>query len=105
MEEAKKELANFDEQVRSIFNVNAIGSGAVVVAPSVQVRQNTDFIGRLRIEVDEIKVEAEHCKGNLDRIASEKESVRAQLASTENQLGNANESIATHTEKIKELQY
>nr|XP_009618570.1 myosin-2 heavy chain-like [Nicotiana tomentosiformis] len=56
-----------------------------------QVQKKLDQIEQLQAEVDTVKDEAEEWKGSMDRLASEKETARAQLASTEVQLRAAKE--------------
>ncbi|XP_075101980.1 uncharacterized protein LOC142177393 [Nicotiana tabacum] len=56
-----------------------------------QVQQKFDVIRQLRVEVDAVKAEAEEWKKNMDRLASEKEAARTQLASAEIQLRSLKE--------------
>ncbi|XP_070036145.1 uncharacterized protein [Nicotiana tomentosiformis] len=56
-----------------------------------QLQQKIEMIGKLREEVDVIKVEYLKCKEGMDCFAAEKEAARAQLSSTENQLQSIKE--------------
>ncbi|XP_070042877.1 uncharacterized protein [Nicotiana tomentosiformis] len=69
------------------------------------VQRKLDVIGRLREEVDAVKAEAEAWTKNIDRLASEKEVARAQLASAETQLQSLKEKALVQTKKIEEFQY
>ncbi|XP_070049633.1 uncharacterized protein [Nicotiana tomentosiformis] len=56
-----------------------------------RVQQKFDVIRHLRVEVDAVKAEVEEWKKNMDRLASEKEVARAELAATETQLRSLKE--------------
>ncbi|XP_009616812.1 uncharacterized protein [Nicotiana tomentosiformis] len=65
-----------------------------------QVKQKFDVIRQLRVEVDVVKSEAEEWKKNMDHLASEKETARTQLASTEAQLRSLKEKSLVEAKKI-----
>ncbi|XP_070043258.1 uncharacterized protein [Nicotiana tomentosiformis] len=69
-----------------------------------QVKQKFDMIRQLRAEVDVVKSEAEEWKKNMDRLTSEKETARTQLASAEAQLRSLKEKAIVYAKKIKEFQ-
>ncbi|XP_070057452.1 uncharacterized protein [Nicotiana tomentosiformis] len=85
LETAQKEHADLVEHVK-IFEVRYDELDMVTNGQNLQVQQKIDRIDQLRDEMDVIKVEAEEWKGKMDRLASEKESARAQLTSAESQL-------------------
>ncbi|XP_070056414.1 uncharacterized protein [Nicotiana tomentosiformis] len=59
---------------------------------------------QLRVEVDVVRAEAEEWKKNMDRLDSEKEAARAQLASTETQLRSLKEKTSMQDKKVEEFQ-
>ncbi|XP_070031595.1 uncharacterized protein [Nicotiana tomentosiformis] len=67
-------------------------------------QKRLDQVGKLQVEVDAVKADAEEWKKNMNRLASEKETTRAQLASTEVQLQAAKEKNSAQAKTIKELQ-
>ncbi|XP_070052842.1 uncharacterized protein [Nicotiana tomentosiformis] len=104
LEVAQKEQADMSEQVKRIFEVNDTDSGVVANSSVPQVQRKLDVIGQLREEVDAVKAEAEAWKKNMDRLASEKEAARAQLASVETQLRSLKEKALVQVKKIEEFQ-
>ncbi|XP_070048809.1 uncharacterized protein [Nicotiana tomentosiformis] len=72
--------------------------------PNPQVQKRLDQIEKLQVEVDTVKAESEEWKKNMDRLSSEKQTARKQLASTEVQLRAAEEKILVEAKKIEELQ-
>ncbi|XP_019253718.1 PREDICTED: uncharacterized protein LOC109232411 [Nicotiana attenuata] len=103
LEASQEEHADLVEQVNRIFAVTEEKSSIVTNDLNPQVQQKIDIIGQLRKEVETIKTEAEEWKKNMDRLASEKETARAQLASTEVQLQNIKEKTLVQAKKIEEL--
>lgn len=79
LEAARKEYANLVEQVRRVFEVSDDESDTVANGPNPHVQQKIDQIRQLQVEVDAVKVEVEECKKNMDHLALEKETARAQL--------------------------
>ncbi|XP_070025029.1 uncharacterized protein [Nicotiana sylvestris] len=67
-------------------------------------RSNRDKIGQLREEIDVVKAKAEEWEKNIDRLASEKETARAQLVSAEVQLRGIKEKSLPQAKKMEELQ-
>lgn len=74
----------------------------VTNCPNPQDQQKLDRIEQLQAEVDTVKAEAEEWKGNMDLLASEKESAQAQLASDEFQLQIVKEKALVQAKRIKE---
>nr|XP_033514573.1 uncharacterized protein LOC117279191 [Nicotiana tomentosiformis] len=62
------------------------------------------MIGKLREEVDEIRVESFKWKEGMDHFATEKETARAQFSSAENQLQKMKEKILVKVRRIEELE-
>ncbi|XP_070010789.1 uncharacterized protein [Nicotiana sylvestris] len=101
---AKKEHADLVEQVRQLFEVSDNDSDTVTNGPNPQVQQKLDQIKHLRVEADAVKAEAEEWKSNMDRLASEKETAWASLASTKFHLRDLKEKALVQAKKIEELQ-
>ncbi|XP_070045122.1 uncharacterized protein [Nicotiana tomentosiformis] len=104
LETAQNEQADMAEQVKRIFEVNGTDSGMVANSSVPQVQQKFDVIEQLREEVDTVKAEAEAWKKNMDRLASENEAARAQLASNETQFRSLKEKALVQANKIEEFQ-
>ncbi|XP_070031820.1 uncharacterized protein [Nicotiana tomentosiformis] len=68
------------------------------------LQQKLEAIGKLREEVDMIRAETLGWKDGMDRLAAEKETARAQLSSTENQLQRIKEKSSVQARKIEELE-
>ncbi|XP_019236075.1 PREDICTED: uncharacterized protein LOC109216382 [Nicotiana attenuata] len=68
------------------------------------VQQKLDQIEQLRTEVYTAKAEAKEWKSNMDRLASEKETARAQLSLAEFHLRAVKERALVQAKKIEELQ-
>ncbi|XP_070054797.1 uncharacterized protein [Nicotiana tomentosiformis] len=103
LEAARKEQDDLSEQVKRIFEVNDTDSGVMANSSVPQVQQKFDVIRQLRVEVDAVKVEAEEWKKNMDRLASEKEAARAQLASVETQLRRLKEMALVQAKEIEDF--
>lgn len=99
LETAQKENAGLLEQVIRIFDHSDIFAND----PKLQSQKRLYQVGQFRVEVDAMKAEAEEWKKNMDRLASEKEIARAQLASAEFQLWAAKEKISAQAKMIEEL--
>ncbi|XP_070051418.1 uncharacterized protein [Nicotiana tomentosiformis] len=69
-----------------------------------QAQKRLDQVWQLQAEVDAVKAKAKQWKKNMDRLASEKETARAQLASAEVQLRAAKKNSAK-AKTIDELQF
>ncbi|XP_019234507.1 PREDICTED: tropomyosin-1-like [Nicotiana attenuata] len=68
------------------------------------VQQKLDVIRQLREEADALKIEAEGWREKMDRLVSEKETSRDQLASAENQIRGMKEEILVQAKKVEEVQ-
>ncbi|XP_070047719.1 uncharacterized protein [Nicotiana tomentosiformis] len=66
--------------------------------------QKLELIGKLREEVDMIRAETLGEKDDMDRLAAEKETARAQLSSAESQIQVMKEKISVQARKIEELE-
>ncbi|XP_070056532.1 uncharacterized protein [Nicotiana tomentosiformis] len=104
LEASREEQTDLAEQVKQIFEVNITDSGMVANSSIPMIQRKLDVIGKLREEVDTVKVDAEAWKKNMDRLASEKEVVQAQLASAETQLRSLKEKALVQAKKIEEFQ-
>ncbi|XP_070046983.1 uncharacterized protein YGR130C-like [Nicotiana tomentosiformis] len=104
LEAARKEHADLVKQVRQAFEVSDDYSDIVANDLNPQAQKKLDHIEQLRVEVNTVKAEAEEWKKNMDRLASEKETAHAQLASTEVQFRAAKEKTLVQAKKIEELQ-
>ncbi|XP_009589635.1 KNR4/SMI1 homolog [Nicotiana tomentosiformis] len=69
-----------------------------------QLQQKLELIGKLREEVDEIKVESLKWKENMDRLAAERETARAQLSSTKSQLQSLKEKSLAQAREKEEIE-
>ncbi|XP_070040563.1 uncharacterized protein [Nicotiana tomentosiformis] len=104
LEATRKEQTNLSEQVKRVFEVNDTNLGVKANSSVPQVQQKLDIVGKLRAKVDAVKAGSEEWKKNMDRLASEKEAVRAQLASVEAQLQISKERALVQAKDIEELQ-
>ncbi|XP_070057878.1 protein CROWDED NUCLEI 1-like [Nicotiana tomentosiformis] len=104
LEASQKEQTELAEQVKKIFEFNDIDSGVMANNSIPQVEQKLNVIRQLRVEMDVVKSEAKERKKNMDRIASEEETARTQLASAEGQLRSLKEKTLVQAKKIEEFQ-
>ncbi|XP_070034984.1 uncharacterized protein [Nicotiana tomentosiformis] len=103
LEATQKEHADLVEQVK-FFEVSDDELDIVTNGRNPQVQQKIDRIDQLRAKMDAVKVEAEEWRGRMDRLASKKETTRAQLTSAEAQLRATREKTEAWSQKIEELQ-
>ncbi|XP_070039908.1 uncharacterized protein [Nicotiana tomentosiformis] len=103
LQAACREHSDLVEQVRRVFEVSDDESNLVANDPCPHVQIKLDMIEKLRREVDTVKAEIEECKKNMDRIASEKETTRTQLAYAEDQLRAAKEKNSAQAKMIEGL--
>ncbi|XP_070039958.1 uncharacterized protein [Nicotiana tomentosiformis] len=69
-----------------------------------QLQHKLEVIDKLREEVDMIRAETLGWKDGMDRLATEKETARAQLSSAKNQLRGMKEKSLVQARKIEELE-
>ncbi|XP_070037072.1 tropomyosin-2-like [Nicotiana tomentosiformis] len=100
---AQKEHADLLEQVK-IFEVSDDELDTVSNGLNPKVQKKIDRVDQLQAEMDEVKAMAEEWNGKMDRLASEKETAREQLASAEAQLRSVKEKAETRSRKIEDLQ-
>nr|XP_016475476.1 PREDICTED: tropomyosin-like [Nicotiana tabacum] len=100
---AQKEHANLVEPVK-IFEVSDDELDMVTNSQNPQVQQKVDRVDQLRAKMDEVKTIAEECKGKMDRLTSEKETAREQLALVEAQVREAKEKAEARSQNIEDLQ-
>ncbi|XP_033515135.1 GRIP domain-containing protein RUD3-like [Nicotiana tomentosiformis] len=105
LEASRKEHADLVEQVRRIFKLSDDDSDTLANETNPHVQKRLDQTEQLQVEVDTMKAEAEEQKKNMDCLASEKETVRAQLASAEVQLRAIKEKYSVQVNTIEGLQY
>ncbi|XP_070050173.1 kinesin-like protein KIN-14N [Nicotiana tomentosiformis] len=67
-------------------------------------QQKIERIELLRGEVDQVKANCDRWKGNMDRVAAEKETTLAKLSSAEVQLRGIKEKSSAQAKRIKELE-
>nr|XP_009762856.1 PREDICTED: calcium-binding and coiled-coil domain-containing protein 1-like [Nicotiana sylvestris] len=103
LEAVWKEHAEWVEQVRQVLEDINGDLETVANSPNVQVQKRLEQIGQLQAEVDTVKTEAKEWKKNMDLLASEKETVQAQLASIEAQLRAAEKKASTQTKTVEEI--
>ncbi|XP_070049503.1 uncharacterized protein [Nicotiana tomentosiformis] len=104
LEAARKEYADLVEHVKRVFEVSDDETDTVANDPNLYVQKKLDQIEQLQVEVDLIKAEAGEWKKNMDRLASENETARAEFASAEVQLQAAKEKTSAQAKKLEELQ-
>ncbi|XP_019230816.1 PREDICTED: cingulin-like [Nicotiana attenuata] len=100
LEVARKEHPDLVEQVRSIFEVSDNETDTVANGPNLQVQKKLDKIEQFRAEVDAVKVEVEEWKSNMDRLALEKKTARAQLAKKIEKLQSQLNSVVSDLENL-----
>ncbi|XP_070026380.1 kinesin-like protein klpA [Nicotiana sylvestris] len=101
----RKEEAKLDAQVTIILKEYGLLDPTVEANTSVsQLHQKLERIELLRGEVDQIKVNCDRWKENMDRLAAEKEATLAKLSLAEVQLQGINEKSSPHAEWIEELE-
>ncbi|XP_070036421.1 uncharacterized protein [Nicotiana tomentosiformis] len=100
---AREEQADLAEQVKRIFEVNITDSSVVANSSIPQIQQKFDMIRQLHVEMGAVKAEAEEWKKNMDHLASEKETTRAQLASAETQLRGLKEKALVQVKEIEDF--
>ncbi|XP_070034450.1 uncharacterized protein [Nicotiana tomentosiformis] len=103
LEVARKEHADLVKQVK-IFEVSDDELGSVTNGRNLQVKQKIDRVNQLRAEMDVVKAETDEWRGRMERMASEKETARAQLALVEAQLRAAKKIAEVQAKNIEELQ-
>ncbi|XP_070049662.1 interactor of constitutive active ROPs 4-like [Nicotiana tomentosiformis] len=104
LDAAQKEHADLVGQV-NIFEVSDVELDMVTNAKTSQFQQKVDRIDQLQAEINEVKAMADRWKGKMDRLASEKETSREQLASMEVQLRVARKKDEARAQRIESLQY
>ncbi|XP_070039587.1 protein BLISTER-like [Nicotiana tomentosiformis] len=104
LEAARRKNFDLVKQVRIVFEVSDDKSDLIANDPCPQDQKKLDVIKQLRGKVDAVKIETEEWKKNVDRLASEKETARTQLASAEVQLRAVKEKNLTQAKRIEGLQ-
>ncbi|XP_070026618.1 uncharacterized protein [Nicotiana sylvestris] len=104
VEAARKEHAEWVEQVNRVLVDSDDNLDTVANDPNMQVQKRLEHIGKLQAQVDTIKAEVEEWKKNMYLLASKKEDVQAQLASAEAQLRAAEGKTSTQDTTIEEIQ-
>ncbi|XP_070047189.1 nuclear matrix constituent protein 1b-like [Nicotiana tomentosiformis] len=92
------------EQVMKILKTHGLDSGSEANISISQLQQKLEMIEQLREEVDIIKAETLGWKESMDRLAADKEVVRAQLSLAESQLQGMKERSSVQARKIEELE-
>ncbi|XP_070045825.1 uncharacterized protein [Nicotiana tomentosiformis] len=104
LSKAHQDQTNLTEQVIIILKTHGLDPGTVANISISQLQQKLEVIGKLREEVDIIRVETLGWKDGMDRLSVEKETARAQLSSAENQLQSMKEKSSVQARKIEELE-
>ncbi|XP_070057670.1 uncharacterized protein [Nicotiana tomentosiformis] len=87
-----------------ILKTHRLASGTVANISISQLQQKLEVIGELREEVDMIRAETLGWKDGMDSLAAKKETARAQLSSTANQLQVMKGKSSVQARKIEELE-
>ncbi|XP_070053745.1 uncharacterized protein [Nicotiana tomentosiformis] len=103
LDKAHQDQTDLSEQVMTLLKAYGLDTGTMANISVSQLQQKLEIIGKLRSEVDMIKVESLKWKENMDRFAAEKEAARAQLSLAENQLQSLKEKILVQARKIEDL--
>ncbi|XP_070042784.1 uncharacterized protein [Nicotiana tomentosiformis] len=99
-----QDQTDLTEHVIIILKTHGLDPGTVANILISQLRQKLEVIGKLREEVDMIRAESLGWKDGMDRLATEKETARAQLSSAKNQLQVMKEKSSVQARKIVELE-
>ncbi|XP_070055010.1 uncharacterized protein [Nicotiana tomentosiformis] len=101
---AHQDQTDLAEQVMIILRTHGLDSGSEANISISQLQQKLEMIGQLREEVDIIRAKTMGWKDGMDRLAAEKETVRAQLSSTVSQLQGMKEKSSVQARRIEELE-
>ncbi|XP_070045176.1 MAR-binding filament-like protein 1-1 [Nicotiana tomentosiformis] len=101
---AYRDQNNLSEQVMMILKAYGFDTRMVANISVSQLQQKIEMIGKLREEVDVIRMESLRWKEGMDCFAAEKETARAQLSSSEAQLQTMKEKGLVQARKIEELE-
>ncbi|XP_070034908.1 uncharacterized protein [Nicotiana tomentosiformis] len=101
---AHQDQTDLTEQVMLILRTHGLDSGLKANISVSQLQQKLETIGQLREEVDTIRAETMGWKDGMDRLATEKETIRAQLSSTVSQLQGMKEKSLVQARRIEELE-
>ncbi|XP_070054026.1 MAR-binding filament-like protein 1-1 [Nicotiana tomentosiformis] len=104
LSKAYRDQNDLSEQVMMLLKTYGFDTGTVCNISVSQLQQKIGTIGRLREEVDVIRMESMQWKEGMDRFAAEKETDRAQLSSSETQLQKVKEKNLVQAKKIEELE-
>ncbi|XP_070057841.1 MAR-binding filament-like protein 1-1 [Nicotiana tomentosiformis] len=104
LSKAYRDQNDLSEQVMMLLKTYGFDTGTVSNISVSQLQQKIEMIGRLREEVDVIRMESLRWKEGMDRFAAEKETARAQLSSSETQLQKVKEKNLVQAKKIEELE-
>ncbi|XP_070040606.1 uncharacterized protein [Nicotiana tomentosiformis] len=104
LSKAYRDQNDLSEQVTMPLKTYGFNIGTVSNISVSQLQQKIEMIGRLREEVDVIRMESLRWKEGIDRFAAEKETARAQLSSSETQLQKVKEKNLVQAKKIEELE-
>ncbi|XP_070042801.1 KNR4/SMI1 homolog [Nicotiana tomentosiformis] len=101
---AYQDQTDLFEQVMILLKAYGLDTGMMANISVPQLQQKIEIIGKLREEVDVIKIESLRWKVGMDRFAAEKETARAQLSSAETQLQKMKEKGSVHARRIEEIE-
>ncbi|XP_070040752.1 uncharacterized protein [Nicotiana tomentosiformis] len=104
LSKAYQDQNDLSEQVMMLLKTYGFNTGMVSNISVSQLQQKIEMIGRLREEVDVIRMESLRWKEGMDRFATEKETARAQLSSSKTQLQKVKEKNLVQAKKIEELE-
>ncbi|XP_070049518.1 uncharacterized protein [Nicotiana tomentosiformis] len=101
---AREEEAALDKQVSTLLIEFGLDPTVEANASLSQLQQKIERIELLRGEVDQVKADCDRWKGNMDRLATEKETALARLSSAAVQLRGAKEKSSAQAKRIEELE-
>ncbi|XP_070055298.1 uncharacterized protein [Nicotiana tomentosiformis] len=101
---AHQDQIDLTKQVMIILRTHGLDLGLEANISISQLQQKLETIGQLREEDNIIRAETMGWKDGMDRLAAEKETVRAQLSSTASQLQGMKEKSSIQARRIEELE-
>ncbi|XP_070057563.1 uncharacterized protein [Nicotiana tomentosiformis] len=104
LDRAHQDHIDLSEQVIVLLKAYGLDTITMANLSVSQLQQKIEMIEKLCEEVDVIRAESLKWKEGMDRFAAEKETARAQLSSSKNQLQKMKEKISVKARRIEELE-
>ncbi|XP_070050338.1 uncharacterized protein [Nicotiana tomentosiformis] len=101
---AYRDQNDLSEQVMMLLKTYGFDIGTTANILVSQLQQKIEMIGKLREEVDVIRMESLRWKEGMDRFTAEKVTAQAQLSSSETQLQKMKEKGLVQARRIEELE-